>query len=340
MNGASNMIVSKTVPDKAEPELSILDLGALSAQAGIGTYIWHFDQNRVEIDTGLADLLGLKGGAQEISATSILDRIPRADRSKIDAEAERGIAQRSGMKWTFQFARDDGETIWVATRAAPVFGDDGQFERIVGINFDVTDEMRSLTHSDDVAREMGHRVSNILTVVTGMTRLVNDSSLTGAEFKVAILERLHALSTAHELLYRDNGSPTVQELAQQIAWSVGASERLNITGPRVVVSDQAAQTLAMALIELATNALKYGALRSDVDGEVLLAFEVDKSENRFEMQWSEKGDQKIEPPVHRGYGTLVLDRVAGASFDGKPTFDWKPTGLTYRCSWPLDRFVT
>lgn len=318
-------------------DLSLSEFVGMLSSAGIGSYVWYINDNRAEIDAELSRLLGFEGGAQDLPATAILDKLDASDRLAIEGEAAAAIAERRAMKWNFRLKRDNGDVVWIASRAAPIIDADGQCRRIAGINFDVTENMQRLIHSGDVAGEMGHRVKNILTVVIGMTRLLDADNMTGAEFKTSMLERLQGLSGAHDLIYKETAVVTVPELARRVIWAVGGHERIQISGPPTLVSDQAAQAITMVLTELTTNALKHGALRGDVAGRINLAFDVREEENRFELIWEETSDVPISVPKKTGYGSMVLDRLTASTLNGKPSFDWQASGLAYRCHWPLDR---
>ena len=87
-----------------------------------------------------------------------------------------------------------------------------------------------------------------------------------------------------------------------------------------------AQTIAIALHELATNAAKYGSL-SAADGDVEIAWSR-TADGGLSLRWTESGGPTITPPTHRGFGTRIMENVIGGQLGGKVRLDWSAQGLT------------
>ncbi len=306
--------------------------------AEIGTWVWWVDQDRVELDAPQARLFGLAADQREISASWVFDRIDAVDRPRIEEACQNTLNNGIPIRDAFQFHSDDGSVCWLAARGVAVPVDDADGRRIVGVNFDVTEEKERIIHSDAVAHEMGHRVKNIITVIGGMVRMIDGKGLTAEEYKRSLTQRLTALAEVHQSIYRNEGVATVPEIARRVVFALSNREQVSIKGPPVVLNERAVQTLTMALTELTTNALKHGALRNE-NGKVDVAFELEEDCDEFQFIWTELTDQPISAPTHAGYGTLVLDRATAGTFDGQPRFEWSPRGLIYRCRWPLSRMT-
>ena len=126
-------------------------------------------------------------------------------------------------------------------------------------------------------------------------------------------------------------------MTSQLAPFVGADDpRLTVDGPEVDLTSVAAEALGLALHELATNSVKYGALR-DAEGRLTIAWEVvpdEAGERRFRMVWTERAAAPITPPVRRGFGRLVIERVVQSSLNGKVTLDFPPEGMVWRIDAP------
>jgi CheY-like chemotaxis protein len=110
-------------------------------------------------------------------------------------------------------------------------------------------------------------------------------------------------------------------------YRTGDADKIVASGPVVILQPAPAQTLALAIHELATNAAKYGALSSST-GRVRLTWELDA--DGLELQWIEGGGPRVRPPKTRGYGTRVVTTSVEGQLGGCATFEWRPEGL--RCT--------
>jgi two-component sensor histidine kinase len=105
-------------------------------------------------------------------------------------------------------------------------------------------------------------------------------------------------------------------------------DRIRLSGPRILLAPRAAVAIAMALHELCTNAVKYGAL-SCAAGHVNLTWRTEDNSNgeRLKMLWREEGGPNVSPPTRRGFGSLLLERSLAHDLEGKVTLDFRPDGL-------------
>jgi two-component sensor histidine kinase len=108
--------------------------------------------------------------------------------------------------------------------------------------------------------------------------------------------------------------------------------RVRIDGPAVMLEPSRAQTIAISLHELATNAAKYGSL-SAADGRVEIAWSL-TADRRLSLRWIESGGPTVTPPTHRGFGTRVMENMIG-QLRGEVRFDWHAEGLTCEIGMPL-----
>jgi two-component sensor histidine kinase len=159
------------------------------------------------------------------------------------------------------------------------------------------------------------------------------------EFKAAIEGRLQALSNAHALLTesRWSGAKLHSLITEELApYSPnGEASRAVIIGAELVLQPQLAQTIAMVLHELATNAVKYGAL-SIPSGR--LRVEWSRREADLMIRWSEADGPPVKPPQHQGFGTRVVNRVI-QDLKGSLRFDWNPDGMVCEIVLPVDQLA-
>ncbi|MGE8940727.1 sensor histidine kinase [Leptospira interrogans] len=188
-----------------------------------------------------------------------------------------------------------------------------------------------------VMRELSHRSKNLLAIVQAMARQTARASGDYNEFQERFGDRIASLARSQDLLVHHdwNGIGVGDLVSTQLAPFIGSDQsRLSVTGPAVILQPEAAQTIGMALHELATNASKYGAL-SIPSGRVLVAWEVKPGADgdaRFQMRWQEVGGPAVEKPTRVGFGHSVVERMVAASLDGQAQLQWKADGVV----WSLD----
>jgi two-component sensor histidine kinase len=150
--------------------------------------------------------------------------------------------------------------------------------------------------------------------------------------------RLFALSRAHDVLTRENweGAGLLEIVREAMApYRHERERRIHVEGPDVRLSPRMALAIAMALQELATNAVKYGAL-SNEDGEVRVAWSVkDALETRLRLTWSEINGPAVEIPRHRGFGTRLIERSLAQDLQGQATIDFARTGIVCTVDAPI-----
>src|SRR5262249_49451710 len=158
----------------------------------------------------------------------------------------------------------------------------------------------------------------------------------------AVEGRIQALAATHSLLSasRWEGANLRQivdeELAPYRAHRAGRADRAMADGPPVMLRPATAQSMALALHELATNAAKYGAL-STADGRLTLHWWMGKE--ALELEWTETGGPTTEPPASQGFGLTIVRSSIEAQFRGGVTYDWRPEGLRCRLSIPNVQIV-
>jgi two-component sensor histidine kinase len=186
---------------------------------------------------------------------------------------------------------------------------------------------------------MNHRIKNILTVVDAIAH--RTAAKNPADFAECFSERIRALSANQDLLFRNEWKGVdVEDLvrAQLSHFADLIGSRIILDGPKLRFNTVGAQAVGLALHELATNASKYGALSTD-RGRVDVCWNF--SENAFTMGWIEREGRSVAAPKRRGFGTMVIERMAETSLGGTVDLDYPSSGLTWRLTCPagnaLDR---
>src|SRR3954447_22308136 len=212
----------------------------------------------------------------------------------------------------------DGEYRWHQTRAAPLRDGEGPVTEWVGTSADLH-EMRGLQeHQHLLLAELQHRTRNLLAVVQATARRTMRGSTSLEEFAREYDSRLRALSRAQGLLARashetlDLGALVEAELAAHTD-AIGNGSKVRVEGPPVELPTEAVQALALALHELATNAVKYGALGRP-SGSLEVTWRVEDGAGpvrRIMLDWKESGVAIPEggPSARKGYGSELIERA-------------------------------
>lgn len=195
----------------------------------------------------------------------------------------------------------------------------------------------AVLRNDMIAREMSHRVKNLLAVIQSIASRTMSGGRTLEEARIVFGDRLSALARAHSMLVdgRWSGASLRNLLEGELA-PFGA--RISMSGPFVLLNSQMAQNMAMAVHELATNAVKYGALSRD-EGVVRILWDVRKTSGgeTFSFSWQELGGPPASAPDRDGFGQTLLRRLVGASIGAEPVTDYAEQGFRYSFECPLDR---
>ncbi len=215
---------------------------------------------------------------------------------------------------------------------SPILDDDGQVRLLVPSGFDITERKQQEDHVRMLMREVNHRSKNLLAVIQAVAR---HTAATGADtFLERFTDRLQSLAAGQDLLIKGDWRAVQLEalLSAQLSHFVDVQgPRVTLDGPAVEVNAAASQTLGMALHELATNAVKYGAW-SSASGHVAIEWGLSdggKDPLRFWMRWRESGGPPVVPPGHSGFGSTVIGRMVGANLGCKPAVRYPPTGFVW-----------
>jgi two-component sensor histidine kinase len=221
--------------------------------------------------------------------------------------------------------RPDGERRPFLPYATPLFGSDG--ELIGGINMlvDISERKRAEERQQLLINELNHRVKNTLAVVQSLAHL----TLRGSTSPEALQDyegRLQSLAEAHDLLTVQSweGAPLADLILRSVGPHCRPDGQLELDGPDVQLPPQTAVSLAMALHELCTNAVKYGALSTPA-GRVRIGWTVVKGD--LVIEWREQGGPPVVPPTTRGFGTRMLQQALAREIGGEVSLDFLPEGL-------------
>ena len=253
------------------------------------------------------------------------------DRARCLEQWSRALREGTEYEIEVRNRRHDGEYRWFLTRAVPIRDATGAVAAWFGSTTDIHDRKLAEEHRQLLARELSHRVKNLLATVQALARLSfgNASSLEQAAetfgARLRNLARLHDLLTATG--WRGAGLRAVVKEAVGPFQNEEAS-RIVIAGPEVQLEPEAAQALAMALHELGTNAAKHGALTAP-SGRIDISWTRDSTE-MVRLHWIEAGGPVVQEPERQGLGLRLIERVLAKDLEGEFKVEFAPEGV--RCA--------
>ena len=314
------------------------------AQEAAGLGIWERD-----LQTGAAvwsaeqfRLMGIDPAAGPPDREAMRALVLAEDRAalvveRLERDGPESLPPDGAFRHQFRIRRPaDGELRSVLALGRVFHGPDGVPSRVIGVNLDITDRTQAEQRQALLTRELDHRAKNALAVVQAALRLTPRDNPDA--FARAVEGRVAALTRAHTLLAEGgwSGAELRALLEGELEPFLGGGTRIVLDGPRVVLATVAAQPIAMALHELATNALKYGAL-SVPGGQVAVRWRIAGGQ-ALQLEWAEAGGPAIAgQPSRRGFGTRMIEATLGGQLGGTVRKSWLPAGMVCRIDLPVAR---
>lgn len=231
---------------------------------------------------------------------------------------------------------DTGEERWVARHIEFVHDEAGTPVKMFGVMRDITATKQAEIRQQMLTHELEHRIKNILATVSAIaSQTLRDTDLVTA--RAVFDQRLQALGRAHDILNRTRWTAASLEAVVLAALAPFPCDRVEIAGPDLPIGPRRALSLALAVNELATNALKYGAFSQD-GGRVTIGWWRSETSAgpQLTLTWREMGGPLVVEPQRRGFGRFLLERVLAADFNGEVRINFSPDGVMCHLTapWP------
>lgn len=298
--------------------------------AGLGSFEWDFARDVFIISDRMSAMTGIPAGERPAQGGAALDEyIHPEDLLGFREARDRNRETENRIDHAFRHIRpDDGRTIWVRVNGVIERDDEGQPITLMGIVQDVTQLHQEEERRIQAMAELDHRVKNVLAAVQSLAQQTAKRTASLDAFLQAFTGRLKAMASANELLTaaRWRGA-AIDHLASAELGALAPSQT-SWEGPELFLTPRAANALSLALHELATNAVKFGALSTDT-GHVRVTWTC-RPEGGFEMTWTETGGPTVSPPQRRGFGCTLLEQVTGRELNGEAHVDYRPGGVVAR----------
>ncbi|HET6912193.1 MAG TPA: HWE histidine kinase domain-containing protein [Rhodanobacteraceae bacterium] len=233
--------------------------------------------------------------------------------------------------------RKDGSIFWGSGLMLPMEGHPR--DRYLKIFRDNTAERHLQERQRLLTHELNHRVKNLLTIVQSVAMQTLRQSGCSEDIRAALESRLVALARAQDVLnagdWRGGDLREIIEATLRLIVYEGFESRVNLQGPEVHLDSGALLGLSLAFHELATNAVKYGALSND-SGNVEIEWGTsDDADPQFRLRWIERGGPPVQAPARRGFGSRVIEEGLAHEFDGRVELKFAREGLECTIQAPL-----
>jgi len=294
--------------------------------AKMGEFEWEIDEDRLIVSDRMARVTGLPPGSMPAERGEAFNRYVHPD----DADALRTIRDalaRDGRYETeFRLIRpDNGRTLWMYSAGFAPKDTHGRIRRVIGVMRDITDRRSEDEARNALVAELDHRVKNVLASVQSLAAQSARKTTSLDAFLKTFAGRLDAMASAHTLLTatRWRGADIGNIAAAELGGLAPGQARWS--GPEVLLNPRATNALTLALHELATNAVKFGALSAET-GRVSVSWTA-RPEGGFELAWVERGGPPVNTPTRRGFGATLLERVTGRELGGEARLEFMAGGV-------------
>ncbi len=269
-----------------------------------------------------------------------LNAIHPDDRPLALAAWREAVANKTTYNVDYRIKEADGDYRWTNARGVPLFEPDGTLSEWVGMNEDISARKRAEQHSNLIMRELSHRTKNLLAVISSLARRTFDDRRDPKTQALDFVERIHGLARSHDLLVRaDWHGVSLGDLVRSHLEPFGFDEsRVEVEGPPLTIKPEVAQSIGLALHELATNATKHGDIKT-TGGRLHVRWHVEDKNSvpMLCLEWDE--ETAIADPSKAkgsGFGRTVLEQLVGASVGGSTEYRYAGNHLLWRLHAPID----
>ena len=286
------------------------------------------------------DFTGVEEGAHDGARWA--DAVHPDDREEAIAVWQASVESGEPYETEYRLRKADGEYRWTLARGLPVRNDDGEVIRWFGTNTDIQQHRELMESHALLTKELSHRIKNIFSVVTGLVSFASRSHPEIKEVATSIGDRINALGRAHNYVRPLANLPSEGVTLHAVLYDLFApyadasGDRVTIEGGDFAVAESAVTPFALVFHELATNAVKYGAL-SVPDGHVTLKI-ADEGEEIC-IYWCEQGGPPAAEPEHKGFGSDLLTTSLERQLKGEVERRWTDHGLEMSITLPKNKIT-
>lgn len=303
---------------------------ALDAGAIVGTWVWNVAEDVMTTDELFARFFGLdpERCRNGLPPSEAMVSVHPDDHYGVELAVGEAVARGGPYRHQYRVRQQDGGYRWVEASGRVELDENGRPMRFPGVLLDIAAWKQAEEARDLLMREVDHRARNALAMVQSVVRLTDAED--PEQFREEVGGRVDAMARAQGTLSRSNWEGGVLgELIQAELSTYAAPAQFTLEGPKLTLPAEQVQPFSMIMHEMATNAVKHGAL-STAEGRIEVAWRADR--RRVELTWTERGGPAVRSPSRRGFGSRLIARLAG-QLNGELEQDWRPEGLAARLTW-------
>ena len=253
------------------------------------------------------------------------------------------VAAKGLFEFEHRVRRRDGQWRHFSIRAAPTFDSANRIVEWVGVHTDITARKDAEAHRVLLMRELSHRSKNQLAVIQAMAGQTARNAPSQDEFLKQFAARIQGLAISSDILVAErwDRAPLGELVIRQLQPFGAEHGRLLCEGPDILLTSDAAQSIGLALHELATNCVKYGAWSLPA-GSVRVSWTLDREgaqPPQLRVNWIERGGPPVSPPTRKGFGHKIIEQMVAQKVGGEVEITFAPYGLSWTLAAPATHFM-
>ena len=226
-------------------------------------------------------------------------------------------------------------------QVSAILDPNGKPQRILSVSRDITQLKEAEVQNALLAQELVHRIKNVITMVQSIALQTLKPGVANEDARRILLDRIHVLGEAQDLLVQSTGGRAwIGDIVGAAIKPFADADRISIAGPAIEIASKCAFAMALAVNELATNAVKYGALSNET-GRVDIQWTIDVSvkPQGFSFHWAESGGPPTAPPTRTGFGSRMIEQALAGYFRGRVSLCYPSEGVRYALEAPLQALI-
>ncbi|MFO6448048.1 PAS domain-containing protein [Erythrobacter sp. NE805] len=293
-----------------------------------GDLVWSDEHFRIE---------GYEVGEVTPTYEVWAERVHPDDRAGCDEKVEQARASGEDYVNEYRIVQRDGQMRWVSARGRFLYDDTGKAVRMLGAMIDITQRRREEEWQRLLVAELQHRVRNLIGMVRSVARLSAPSHRNVDDYVDHLIGRLQAMGRTQSTLTRSPGrSVDLAELVrEELVVHAVQPDMAHVDGPEVALSPHAAEIVTLAIHELATNSVKYGALGDT--GYIRIVWSTYEKDNKpwVALRWQETAPRGPTKNNRKGFGRRLIEERVPYELEGEGRFTVHDTGMLAELEFPL-----
>ena len=336
LEGVSSLVAAAIERERSTNELAERErtLRLATEAASMGAFVFDPNTDAARIDPVVYRLFDIDPDGT-LTGDVIFQRIHEEDRGTAKEAVARAMRGEAPYRAEFRVRHRDGAVRWIAGHgdAAGMGGE----RRLFGVNFDITERKAMEERQRYTAGELDHRVKNVLATVSSIVSIAGRTATDFETFQRSFSNRVQSLARTHTRLAdaKWSGLALRELIEDELAAYRTGETRFALSGPAIQLSPVQTQPLALALHELTTNAVKYGAIRHHGAIDVTWTLDEMGDARTLRLDWRESGVGPVAEPERHGFGWSVIHGMMEHQLDAEVRTEYGPDGLLLSYRIPL-----